>query len=272
VSLKELSVRSVRCRVYRHLVKQGVVRRRVTRVARNTQYGQNVKNAHVSYINEQLKIVSYRPEDIVSMDETSFDFYQEAGETLANHGERTIGQVVWGKLPPCIIFKGKDTRGSRVWKEFAKTEARTKFGHPEEALYVVQSNAWMDDKRFLDLMERVWKPFNISPAESAHGSYMIMAEVKLHLISSCLNALQDTWTEVNFVVHILDKGINLPFKVYARENFEHWMMMNNNQRHPTIGEVASCIDDAWNKISVICIKNTWRSLGTLSVVILGIPP
>jgi hypothetical protein len=48
VSLKYLSVRSVRRRVYRHLVKQGFVRRRVTRVAQNTRYDQNVKNAYVS--------------------------------------------------------------------------------------------------------------------------------------------------------------------------------------------------------------------------------
>jgi hypothetical protein len=36
VSLQDLSVRSVRRSVYQHLVKQGVVRRRVTRVAQNT--------------------------------------------------------------------------------------------------------------------------------------------------------------------------------------------------------------------------------------------
>jgi transposase-like protein len=79
VSLKDLSVRSVRRWVYQHLVKQGVVQRRVTRVAQSTRYDQNVKNAYVSYINEQIKIGRYLPEDIVSMDETKFDFDQEAG-------------------------------------------------------------------------------------------------------------------------------------------------------------------------------------------------
>jgi hypothetical protein len=59
----------------------------------------------------------------------------------------------------------------------------------------------------------------------------------------------------------LDKGINRPFKGYARENFEHWMRTNDSRRHPTIGEVASWIDDGWNKISVSCIKNAWRSVG-----------
>jgi hypothetical protein len=238
----------------------------------------------MSYINKQIKIGRYRPEDIFSMNDTNFDFDQEAGETLSNRGDRTIGQAVTGsvnsctvllavkmsgeKLPPYIIFKGKDTRGSRVWKEFATTEARSKFGYPEEAFYAVQSKAWMDEKHFLDWTSRVWKPFTVRPAESIHGSYMIMDELKVLLMSSCLNALQDTGTEVDLFVcgytgcaQILDKGINRPFKLYARENFEHCMMTNDNQRHPTRGEVASWIDDAWSKITVSCIKNTWRSVG-----------
>jgi hypothetical protein len=87
-----------------------------------------------------------------------------------------------------------------VWKEFATTEARTKFGYPEEAFYAVQPKAWMGEKRFLDWMERVWKPFTARPTASAHGSYMIRDEFKVHLMPSCLNALQDTGTEVDFVV------------------------------------------------------------------------
>jgi hypothetical protein len=39
------------------------------------------------------------------------------------------------------------------------------------------------------------------------------------------------------------------------------MMTNNNRRHPTRGEVASWINDAWNKIPVSCIKNTWIYVG-----------
>jgi hypothetical protein len=132
------------------------------------------------------------------------------------------------KLPPYIILKGGDTRVSRVWKEFTAPEARTKFGYPKEAFYAVHPNAWMDEKRFLDWTVRVWKPFTARPAVSGHGSYMVMDEFKVHLISSCVNDVQGTWTEVDFVVdgytgcvQILDKGINRPFKGYARENFQH---------------------------------------------------
>jgi hypothetical protein len=113
VYLKDLSVRSLRRRVYQHLVKQGVVQRRVTRVAHNTLYDQNVKNAYVSYINEQIKIGRYCPEDIVLMDETSFDFNQEAGETLANRGDRTIGQVVTGIVKCCTVLLAVTVSGKK---------------------------------------------------------------------------------------------------------------------------------------------------------------
>jgi hypothetical protein len=248
----------------------------------------------VSYIDEHIKIGWYRPEGIILMDNTNFDFDQEAGETLANCGDRTIDQAVTGstnrctvllavimyggEMPPYMVFKGKDTRNVRVWKYFATTEKRTKFGYPEDAFYSVQPKAWMDKKRFLDWTVRVWTPFTVSPAASAHGSYIIMNEFKVHLISRCLNALQDTGTAVYVVVgrytscvQILDKVINRPFKIYARENFEHWMMTNDTRMHPTRGEVASWIDDAWSKITVSCIKNTWRSVGNFVPVDLGDP-
>jgi hypothetical protein len=76
VSMQDPIVCSVRHRVYQLLVKQRIVRCRVTRVAHNTQCDQNVKNEYVSYMNEQIKIGRYPPEDIVSMDETNFDFDQ----------------------------------------------------------------------------------------------------------------------------------------------------------------------------------------------------
>jgi hypothetical protein len=40
-------------------------------------------------------------------------------------------------------------------------------------------------------------------------------------------------------VQILDKGVNHPFKYYAREEFENWMLTNISSHHPTRAEVAS---------------------------------
>jgi hypothetical protein len=284
VDLKDLSVRSVRRRVARHLAKHGVVRRRITRVAQNTRYDMAVKQEYVDYINQQIKVGNYQPEDIASIDETNFDFDQKAGETLATRGQKTIAQAVSGsanratvllgvtmsgeKLPPYIIFKGKDTRGSRVWKEFATPEARAKFGYPEGALYAVQPKAWMDEKRFLDWIDRVWKPWTKRPEASPNGSYMLQDEFKVHMMASCLKAVQDCGSETDFVVggytgcvQVMDKGLNRPFKGYSREGFEDWMLTNFDGRQPTRGQVATWIVSAWDKITKECIVNTWRSVG-----------
>jgi hypothetical protein len=101
-------------------------------------------------------------------------------------------------IPPYIIFKGKDTRGSRVWKDFPTKSKRAEHGY-QELIYAVQDKAWMDQKHFLDWNIMVWTPFIQRPAASGHGSYMIMNEFKVHLMGTCLNAIQNTGTEVDFV-------------------------------------------------------------------------
>jgi hypothetical protein len=172
------------------------------------------------------------------------------------------------KLPPYIIFKVKDTRGSRVWKDFSTEAKRAEHGYPEESRYAVQDKACMDQKCFLDWNTSVLTPFTQRPAASGHGSYMIMDELKVHLMGTSLNAIQNTGNEVDFViggytgcVQILDKGVNSPCKSYAREEFEHWMLTNLSSHHPTRGEVASWVNTAWKKSMEETIKNTWKSVG-----------
>jgi hypothetical protein len=126
----------------------------------------------------------------------------------------------------------------------------------------------MDQKCFLDWNTRVWTPFNQRPSAPGHGSYIIMDEFKVHLMGTCLNAIQNTGTEVDFVsgghtgcVQILDKGVNRPFKYYAREEFENWMLTKLCSCHTTRGEVASWVNTAWKKITEETIKNTWKYVG-----------
>jgi hypothetical protein len=213
VLLKELPSLSLRRCIHHHLVKLGVAKRRVIRVAHNIWYDQTVKQQYIQYTNEKIKIGHYHPQDIVSIDETNFDFDQTSGETLADRGEKMIGCAMTGSAhrctvltmyllsvqcqerpPPYIIFKGKDTRERRVWKVFFTVDKRAGNGYPEEALYAIQDNAWMYQKRFLDWNTRVWTPFTQRPRASVYGSYMIMDEFKVHLMGSCLNAIQNNGT------------------------------------------------------------------------------
>jgi hypothetical protein len=146
-------------------------------VAQNTQYDQYVKLKYVECINQQINIGKYHPENIVSMEETNFDFDQQAGETLTNCDNVTIDHCTvllavtmsGEKLPPYIFLKGKDTIGSRVWKEFSILELRSRNGYPEEVFYEVQTKAWMDEKRFLYWTKIVCKPFTEWSTASKHG-------------------------------------------------------------------------------------------------------
>jgi hypothetical protein len=97
-------VRYARSRVYQHLVKQGMVRHPVTKVAHNTRCNQNVKNSYVSHVDENINIGRYCPQYIVSMDDTNSDFDQEAGETLVNRGDIMIGQSVTGSANRCTVL------------------------------------------------------------------------------------------------------------------------------------------------------------------------
>jgi hypothetical protein len=155
-----------------------------------------------------------------------------------------------------------------VWTECFTIEKRLERGYPEEALYAIQYKAWTDHKRFLDWNTRVWTPFTQCPRASVHGSYMIMNEFKVHLVVSCLSVIQYTGTEVECVVdgytgciQIIDKGIHLPFKSFAPEEFENWMLTNISSHHPTQVEVAYWVNIIWNKITEDTIKNTWKHVG-----------
>jgi hypothetical protein len=161
------------------------------------------------------------------------------------------------------------TSFSRARTQEVSTEAkRAEHGYPEESLYAVQDKVWMDQKRFLDWNTRVWNPFTHRPAASVHESYMIIDEFKVHFMGTCLNANQNTGTEVDLMiggytgcVQILDKGVHHPFKSYAREEFENRMLTNLSSWHPTRGEVASWVNTAWKKITEETIKNTWKYVG-----------
>jgi hypothetical protein len=82
-----LSLTSIRCRIWLHIKKHGVVRRRVTHVAQNTHYEQSVIQGWVSYVNHYIKIENYKACDVVNIDETNINFDLASRTTLAGRGE-----------------------------------------------------------------------------------------------------------------------------------------------------------------------------------------
>ena len=84
------------------------------------------------------------------------------------------------KLPPFIIFKGMpNSRIAREWT--GSTE------YPSTSIYAIQQKAWIDERTFLEWIRKVWGPFCIGKP----STYLLMDECTVHLMSSCLDAIQD---------------------------------------------------------------------------------
>jgi hypothetical protein len=146
-SVQGLCLGAIRRRIWRHIKKHGVVRRRVTHVAQNTRYEQSVIQCWVSYVNRSIKIGNYKACDVVNIDETNIDFDLASGTTLAGCGERTIGSATTGpsarctvlcgvamdgeKLLPFLIYKGENTSHSFIKREWKDLKARQNVGYPE---------------------------------------------------------------------------------------------------------------------------------------------
>ena len=127
----------------------------------------------------------------------------------------------------------------------------------------MQQKAWIDECTFLEWIRKVWGPF----CAGKSSTYLLMDECTVHLISSCLDAIQDCGTEVDFVIQgytsklqVLDVGINKPFKGYVRQSYEEFMVENHGRKLTHL-DVAKRITSAWNKIKTASICHTWESIG-----------
>jgi transposase-like protein len=113
-SVQGLSLTAIRRRIWRHIKKHGVVRRRVTHVAQNTRYEQSVIQGWVSYVNHSIKIGNYKACDVVNIDETNVDFDLASGTTITGHGGRTIGCATTGSSARCTILLGVTMDGEKL--------------------------------------------------------------------------------------------------------------------------------------------------------------
>ena len=133
-------------RVYRWLLNEKIVQRRVTHVAQNTRFVRTVIDNFVHYVNQQAAVGQYKPSRIVNIDETNIYFDLTSGTTLAARGSRSVSvkttdssarcTVLLGvtmdgrKLPPYIIYKGSSN--GRIVREFAT--------YPTGQFYACQTN------------------------------------------------------------------------------------------------------------------------------------
>jgi hypothetical protein len=196
-SVQCLSLGAIRCHIWRHIKKYGVVRRCVTHVSQNTRYEQSVIQGWVSYVNHSIKIGNYNACDVANIDETNVDFDLASGTTLAGHGNRTSGCVTTGsfarytvllgvtmdgeKLPHFIIYKGENTSRSLIKREWKDLEARQNCGYPEGQVNTVQAKAWMDEQAMMKWVDEVWGHYTKDPRRDGRDTYLLQDECSVHL-------------------------------------------------------------------------------------------
>ena len=129
-------------------------------------------------------------------------------------------------MSPLVIFKGMSS-GWIAYKWTGSTE------YPSGSMYAVQQRALIDERTFLEWIRKVWGPFCVGRLSTNH----LMDECSVHLMSSCLDAIQDYGTEVDFVargytskLQVLHVGINKPFKDYVKQSYEQFMVENNGEK------------------------------------------
>ena len=271
----DLPISVLRLRIYRWLSSENIVQRRVTHVAQNTRHDMDKVEGFVQYVNGQISSGQYLKSHVVNIDETNIYFDMVGSITLSDQGSRTVSvkssgtsarcSILLGvtmdgnKLPPFVVFKGR--QGGRIAREWTGATE-----YPRSSVYAVQEKAWMDKRVFVEWIEKVWKPF----CENKSSTYLLMDEFSVHLMTECVNPIQDCGTEVDFVLggytsklQVLDVGVNKPFEEYVKQCYERFMVQNAGRKVCRL-DVAKWVEEAWERVSTETICNTWSSIGFIN--------
>ena len=134
------------------------------------------------------------------------------------------------KLPPLIIFKSQPN--GWIVHEFVGASV-IQNGYPAGQVYTVQQKGWVDSCVFSIWINSVWSPFCTGVGDS---TYLIMDEFSVHRTS---DYVQEFGMEVDFipggytgVLQVLDKGVNKPFKQSVQQEYELWMVANEDGAKP----------------------------------------
>ena len=266
-------------RMSRFMKRHNLVKRKKTHTAQKKKGVKEEIDDFLEYIEWKREMLGITNLDaVVNFDETNVYFSPQFNHTIETRGARTVTVVepnsssrctaMLGvsksgkKFPPYIIFAGKATAGGRVIKECRNP---AQHGYSTSLTYMVQENAWMDEKCLIDWVDRVWKPY----ADSIQGpKLMLLDSYTAHMTAAVKRAIHMTGTELEFIppgytskLQPMDVGLNKPFKDRLRHEVERFLTTNPLGEKPTRPIVSHWIDQAWEGITEEMIKNTWRHIG-----------
>ena len=215
------------------------------------------------------------PAFVINMDQTPYNPKDAPTKTLAQKGSKTVsvkelkstvGRITaclsvcanGTKLPPLVIFKALP--GGNVEKEL-KTYTRG-------AEYIVQENAWTDERVMLHWVENVLGPY-VEKAPKGIVPYLILDKYACHYQGSVAKAIEDLGVEWDIIpggctglTQPIDIGIGKPWKNRVRYRFEDWMMdlPSWDRVKPKVFRplLAKFIVESWNRVPEEVVYNAWR--------------
>ncbi len=274
VATDGVSSRAIESRIYRLLQKWDVTWRRGTHKAQNTRHDIEKEREFHSYVQQKIKLLGVDCCNVYNADETNMYFSPQPTSTYAPRGSKTVSirgadsssrctimlgvSMTGKKLPPFVIFKGKNVRTGHIKREITRRD-----GYPEGMEFGVQEKAWMDEELMLEWIDKVWKPSK----EHDKIAYLILDECRSHMTADVRKAFADCNTEVDLIpggytstLQPLDVGLNKPFKGYVSDNFTDWLINNRNMK-PSRQDVSGWIDNGWNRVPEQIVLNLFRGSG-----------
>ena len=160
-------------------------------------------------------------------------------------------------LPPLFVFKGKPN--GRIIKEFKD--------YPDDAFYVCQPKAWMDEDVMKIWIDKVLKPY-VQDVQQGICPILLLDSYRCHMMESVLGMINDLGVQVEHIpggctglCQPVDVGIGKPLKNRVRQKWEDWMIdleVGDGIKPPSRKQIAEWTVNSLESITRTIIRNSWR--------------
>jgi hypothetical protein len=213
--------------------------------------------------------------NFVNMDETAVYFESKSNTTVSRRGVKTVPERDSGsnakrctvcvavaadgtKLPLFFVFKGSPN--ARIEERIRKAGI----------LGTVQPAGWMDERATKMWFEQVWCPY----VQGHPRSLLLLDHFSCHMQEKLHRRLARVGTEVELipggytsVLQPVDVGVAAPLKRHIEAHHNTWCIETYPNYEsgtfptPTIEEVHSWTQRAWDEIKSTSIAKTFASIG-----------
>ena len=225
------------------------------------------------FIIKQRKLHDNDLSQIGHADQTPLTFDLPAATTVAPKGSKTVSinttghekdrftvmlacTADGGKLPPFIIFKRKTLPKGVTW--------------PKGVIVRCQDHGWMDNDLMIDWVRNIWGKL---PGGLRQKSLLVLDAFRCHKSDYIKTLLKEDYRStltiipggMTSILQPLDISVNKPMKVMLRRRWndwycdgEHTFTASGNMRKPTLLDVCTWVNDAWEELDPAIIVKAFK--------------